>query len=109
MMKLKCVLTQETASLSILPLCLLSFSAVQSQENILHLAKFAIYYHLQINSVSVLVANWAQSCFNALFGSSYGEFLLPRIFRTNAFTLRCHWKHQLSPKMEMHKILLQCL
>lgn len=34
MMKLKCVLTQETASLSILPLCLLSFSAVQSQENI---------------------------------------------------------------------------
>lgn len=49
MMKLKCVLTQETASLSILPLCLLSFSAVQSQENILHLAKFAIYYHLQIN------------------------------------------------------------
>lgn len=59
--------------------CLLSFSAVQAQENILYLAKFAICYQLQINSGSLLVANWPRSCFNALFGSSCGEFLLPAL------------------------------
>ena len=38
--------------------CLLSFSAIQAQANILHLAKFAICKQRQTNSGSIPVAIW---------------------------------------------------
>lgn len=57
------------------PFCLLSFSAIQAQENNLHLAKFGIL----TNSGSTPVATWTQSCFHTLLASRYGQLLLHTI------------------------------
>lgn len=84
--------------------CLLSFSAVQAQENILHLAKFAICCQLQINSVSVLVANWPRAVSMLSLAVAMGNFCsLPYKHpfsgqKANAFIVRCHWKYQLLTK-----------